>query len=103
MTTPLIIHPAKTADACVIWLHGLGADRYDFLSVAETLQERLPSMRFVLPQAPTRAVTINGGYAMPSWYDIHQPRRTGPAHRLPEVAGRTGRRAGPVDLRPDLQ
>ncbi|WP_029534004.1 alpha/beta hydrolase [Pseudomonas asplenii] len=70
MTTPLIIHPAKTADACVIWLHGLGADRYDFLSVAETLQERLPSMRFVLPQAPTRAVTINGGYAMPSWYDI---------------------------------
>ncbi|KPA93319.1 MULTISPECIES: alpha/beta hydrolase [Pseudomonas] len=70
MTDPLIIHPAKPADACVIWLHGLGADRYDFLPVAEALQERLPSTRFVLPQAPTRAVTINGGYAMPSWYDI---------------------------------
>ena len=70
MTEPLIIHPAKTADACVIWLHGLGADRYDFLPVAETLQESLTSTRFVLPQAPTRAVTINGGYAMPSWYDI---------------------------------
>ncbi|NWB46873.1 alpha/beta hydrolase [Pseudomonas gingeri] len=70
MTEPLIIHPAKTADACVIWLHGLGADRYDFLPVAEELQESLTSTRFVLPQAPTRAVTINGGYAMPSWYDI---------------------------------
>lgn len=70
MTEPLILQPVKSADACVIWLHGLGADRYDFLPVAEALQESLLSTRFVLPQAPTRPVTINGGYAMPSWYDI---------------------------------
>lgn len=70
MTTPLILEPQKPADACVIWLHGLGADRYDFMPVAEMLQETLLTTRFVLPQAPTRAVTINGGYAMPSWYDI---------------------------------
>ena len=70
MSDPLIIEPAATADACVIWLHGLGADRYDFLPVAEALQQRLTTTRFVLPQAPTRAVTINGGWAMPSWYDI---------------------------------
>lgn len=70
MTEPLIIQPAKPADACVIWLHGLGADRYDFFPVAEALQETLSSTRFVLPQAPTRPVTINGGYEMPSWYDI---------------------------------
>ncbi|MWV11507.1 alpha/beta fold hydrolase [Pseudomonas sp. R-28-1W-6] len=70
MSEPLILEPTQTADACVIWLHGLGADRYDFLPVAEALQEHLHSTRFVLPQAPTRAVTINGGYLMPSWYDI---------------------------------
>jgi phospholipase/carboxylesterase len=70
MSEPLIIEPEKTADACVIWLHGLGADRYDFLPVAEALQQTLLSTRFVLPQAPTRAVTVNGGYEMPSWYDI---------------------------------
>ena len=70
MTQPLIIHPQKTADSCVIWFHGLGADRYDFMPVAEILQQSLLTTRFVLPQAPTRAVTINGGYAMPSWYDI---------------------------------
>ena len=70
MTQPLIIQPQKTADACVIWLHGLGADRYDFMPVAEILQQSLLTTRFILPQAPTRAVTINGGYAMPSWYDI---------------------------------
>ncbi|MGE8177780.1 alpha/beta hydrolase [Pseudomonas fluorescens] len=70
MTEPLILQPSKPVDACVIWLHGLGADRYDFLPVAEALQENLLTTRFVLPQAPTRAVTINGGYEMPSWYDI---------------------------------
>ena len=53
MTEPLILQPVKPADACVIWLHGLGADRYDFLPVAEALQETLLSTRFVLPQAPT--------------------------------------------------
>ncbi len=70
MTEPLILHPTQEADACVIWLHGLGADRYDFLPVAEALQERLDTTRFILPQAPTRPVTINGGWEMPSWYDI---------------------------------
>ena len=70
MSEPLILQPSKPVDACVIWLHGLGADRYDFLPVAEALQESLLTTRFVLPQAPTRAVTVNGGYAMPSWYDI---------------------------------
>lgn len=70
MSEPLILQPTLSADACVIWLHGLGADRYDFLPVAEALQAQLRSTRFVLPQAPTQAVTINGGWAMPSWYDI---------------------------------
>ncbi|MND99444.1 Carboxylesterase 2 [compost metagenome] len=70
MSNPMILEPVKAADACVIWLHGLGADRYDFLPVAEALQETLLSTRFVLPQAPSRAVTVNGGYEMPSWYDI---------------------------------
>ena len=70
MSDHLILEPVNSADACVIWLHGLGADRYDFMPVAEALQETLLSTRFILPQAPTRAVTINGGYEMPSWYDI---------------------------------
>jgi phospholipase/carboxylesterase len=70
MNHPLILEPNRTPDACVIWLHGLGADRYDFMPVVEMLQQSLHTTRFVLPQAPTRAVTINGGYEMPSWYDI---------------------------------
>ena len=66
----LIVEALQPADACVIWLHGLGADRSDFEPVARMLQPLLPTTRFILPQAPTQAVTINNGYAMPSWYDI---------------------------------
>jgi len=70
MSEILLLEPARSADSCVIWLHGLGADRYDFEPVAQILQKQLPTTRFVLPQAPTRPVTINGGWSMPSWYDI---------------------------------
>lgn len=70
LETALIIEAPKPADACVIWLHGLGASRNDFEPVAHMLQAQLPHVRFILPQAPNRAVTINGGYSMPSWYDI---------------------------------
>jgi phospholipase/carboxylesterase len=90
MTEPLILEPVKPADACVIWLHGLGADRYDFLPVAEALQESLLSTRFVLPQAPTLPVTINGGYEMPSWYDIKamSPARAIDREQLEESSAR---------------
>ncbi len=67
----LIIESPQPADACVIWLHGLGADRYDFVPVVKALE--LPAdhrVRFIFPQAPTRPVTINGGYPMPCWFDI---------------------------------
>lgn len=70
LDTALIVEALKPADACVIWLHGLGASRTDFEPVARMLQPQLPTVRFILPQAPTQAVTINGGMAMPSWYDI---------------------------------
>lgn len=84
MIDPLILEPTAPADACVIWLHGLGADRFDFMPVAEMLMDTLPGTRFILPQAPTRAVTVNGGYQMPSWYDIRamSPARAIDEHQL---------------------
>ncbi len=84
----LILEPAEPARACVIWLHGLGADRFDFQPVAEALQQVLPGVRFVLPQAPTRPVTLNGGWSMPSWYDIItlQPERSLDFAQLEESA-----------------
>jgi phospholipase/carboxylesterase len=58
-------------DASVIWLHGLGADGYDFIPVVKELQALgAPAARYVFPHAPMRPVTINGGYVMRAWYDI---------------------------------
>ena len=34
------------------------------------IRNSLPNTRFVLPTAPVQPVTLNGGMAMPSWYDI---------------------------------
>ena len=62
------IEPSVPATASVVWLHGLGASGDDFVPIVPHL--RLPHVRFVFPEAPARPVTINGGYVMPSWYDI---------------------------------
>ncbi len=59
---------------CVLWCHGLGADGHDFAPIVREL--RLPaslSVRFVFPHATIQPVTINGGMAMRSWYDILTP------------------------------
>jgi phospholipase/carboxylesterase len=62
-------HPSPAAS--VIWLHGLGADGYDFIPVVRELDSLgTPAARYVFPHAPTRPVTINGGYVMRAWYDI---------------------------------
>lgn len=56
-------------DACVIWLHGLGADGNDFEPIVPQLK-RIGAVRFVFPHAPVRPVTINSGMRMRAWYDI---------------------------------
>jgi len=80
----VVLEPiAGGVDAAVIWLHGLGADGYDFVPMWPQLQ--LPAaarLRFVFPHAEVRPVTINAGYAMRAWYDI---RELTPAGRDDEI------------------
>ena len=55
----------------VIWLHGLGADGWDFVPIVRELP--LPDdlqLRFIFPHASERPVTLNNGYVMRAWYDI---------------------------------
>jgi phospholipase/carboxylesterase len=80
----IVIEPTGPHRSSLIWLHGLGADGHDFAPVAHEL--RLPAslgVRLILPHAPYRPVTINGGYVMRAWYDI--------AHaelgRIPDLGG----------------
>jgi len=58
-------------NASIIWLHGLGADGYDFIPVVRELQALgAPAARYVFPHAPKRPVTLNGGMVMRAWFDI---------------------------------
>ena len=68
----------------VIWLHGLGADGWDFVPIVRELP--LPdtlALRFIFPQAPERPVTINNGFVMRAWYDIAM----NDIARLPDAQG----------------
>jgi phospholipase/carboxylesterase len=65
------IETAAVPRYSVIWMHGLGADGSDFEPVVPELGlDGGPGVRFVFPHAPQIAVTCNGGYVMPAWYDI---------------------------------
>lgn len=67
----VVVETGPQPTACVIWLHGLGADGYDFVPIVKELEQMgLPSTRFVFPHAPKIPVSINGGYVMRAWYDI---------------------------------
>src|SRR6185369_17499214 len=67
------IETGARPDACVIWLHGLGADGHDFEPIVPELGlEPEHAIRFVFPHAPVRPVTLNQGMRMRAWYDIYQ-------------------------------
>lgn len=63
-----------TPRASIVVLHGLGADGNDFVPIAQELDlDSIGPVRFVFPSAPVRPVTVNNGYEMRAWYDIHPP------------------------------
>ena len=62
-------HPTHS----VIWLHGLGADGYDFEPIVPAFDfPASTAIRFIFPHAPIRPITVNGGMEMRGWYDIRE-------------------------------
>ena len=65
------IEPGEKPTATLIVLHGLGADGTDFIPMCDALDlASVGPVRFVMPRAPERPVTINNGMRMRAWYDI---------------------------------
>eukprot|EP01013_Petalomonas_cantuscygni_P024454 TRINITY_DN46091_c0_g1_i1.p1 TRINITY_DN46091_c0_g1~~TRINITY_DN46091_c0_g1_i1.p1 ORF type:complete len:310 (+),score=69.76 TRINITY_DN46091_c0_g1_i1:141-1070(+) len=58
------------ASAVVIFLHGLGDQAAPWLGPLQSVAQRLPHVRFVVPNAPMLHVQVNEGRAMPAWYDV---------------------------------
>jgi phospholipase/carboxylesterase len=70
----VIIDPHAPARGAVVWLHGLGADGYDFVPIVPDLGlDPSLAVRFVFPHAPAIPVSLNSGFVMPAWYDIADP------------------------------
>jgi len=65
----VVIESKQKAEACVIWMHGLGASADDMAGLARQLPLKVP-MRHVALNAPIRPVTLNQHMPMPAWYDI---------------------------------
>ena len=63
---------ASSAEASVIWMHGLGASGHDFEPIVPQLGlPEAAAVRFIFPHAPEQPVTLNGGLSMPAWYDVY--------------------------------
>jgi phospholipase/carboxylesterase len=85
------LQTSRSPTAAVIWLHGLGADGYDFVPVVKELESQgAPPARYVFPHAPMIPVTINNGFVMRAWYDI---RTADLAHREDEDGVRASQAA----------
>ncbi|KAJ3121697.1 hypothetical protein HK098_003460 [Nowakowskiella sp. JEL0407] len=66
-----IVVPAKsTHTSTIIMMHGLGDSGEGWKPIARMLSPAFPGTKWILPNAPSRSITINGGMHMPGWYDI---------------------------------
>lgn len=75
---PVIVESQQPATAAVIWLHGLGADGYDFEPIVPQLQfTQRDQARFIFPHAKVRPVTLNAGMPCRAWFDILSLREPG--------------------------
>lgn len=64
-----IKEPNEKPVACIIWMHGLGADAQDMMGIADALLITAP-VTHIFINAPIRPVTINNNMPMRAWYNI---------------------------------
>lgn len=83
--SPLVLAPSAKHTATVIFLHvrirhlvfpiaharqGLGQSASDWLPVVDTIKYTLPHVKWVLPNAPQRRVTVSLDEVRPAWFNI---------------------------------
>lgn len=83
---PLVIEPVEGErhSFTVVWLHGIGASAKDSKKVMSKMAAKLPSAKFVCPEAPTRLMKAQN-FVMRAWWDINKmnlqvPSRPGASH-----------------------
>eukprot|EP00898_Chlorokybus_atmophyticus_P008704 jgi/Chlat1/8835/Chrsp91S08166 len=64
----VVIKPTVQHTASIVWCHGLGDTAAGWTPIADMLA--MPHVKWILPTAPVRPVTINGGAPCTAWFDI---------------------------------
>lgn len=72
----IAIEPSGEHAASVIFLHGLGDSGHGWADIVPEIDRALPEavrgkIRWLLPHAPKRPITLNGGFVMPGWADVY--------------------------------
>ncbi len=73
---PVIVETKENPEAAVIWLHGLGADGYDFEPMVSQFDLAGLAVRFIFPHAPVMSVAIMRG-ACRAWFDVYSLTKMG--------------------------
>ncbi|KAL9242416.1 hypothetical protein vseg_016411 [Gypsophila vaccaria] len=63
-----VVMPKGKHQATLVWLHGLGDNGGSWSQVLETLP--LPNIKWICPTAPTRPVSLFGGFESTAWFDV---------------------------------
>lgn len=74
--SPVVIAATAKHTATLIFLHGLGDTGHGWASGMGSI--RPPHVKVICPTAPTMPVTLNGGFRMPSWFDLRTLDANGP-------------------------
>jgi phospholipase/carboxylesterase len=93
-------HPADPPRATIIVLHGLGADGTGFLPIADEIDlAAVGRVRWVVPRAPIRPMTINNGMRTRAWYDLSTPDLARREDEAPTAWARPSRTSQPPPAR----
>ncbi|XP_012452249.1 uncharacterized protein LOC105774335 [Gossypium raimondii] len=63
-----VVRPKGRHQATVVWLHDLGDNGSSWSQLLETLP--LPNIKWICPTAPTRPITLFGGFPATAWFDV---------------------------------
>uniref|UniRef100_A0A0R0J4Z9 Phospholipase/carboxylesterase/thioesterase domain-containing protein n=1 Tax=Glycine max TaxID=3847 RepID=A0A0R0J4Z9_SOYBN len=71
-----VVRPKGKHQATIVWLHGLGDNGLSSYQLLESLP--LPNIKWICPTAPSRPVTILGGFSCTAWFDMGELSEDGP-------------------------
>jgi len=69
---PFVVETGSACDKAIIFLHGLGDTGRGWSDIPnQSSLGDIKNVRWIFPNAPVIPITLNGGMAMPGWFDMN--------------------------------